>query len=258
MTTATATRTEEKPRYRRDDALRCYLSEWAVGQIRKLDDHEVNGLWGGCRAPAAIALGYLEVLETRTHTHRYGSGSALYKTITHLVRRTDKQPPARRFRPPRPGSLWPWSLSQHWHVIKGSPCQTQREMFSNMLSTEGDDRWARHREIDDQFPQIRREGGLKHLRGQIAHIVRNGAYDVYDLRRNWYDAEAISTPFGLARMLAATMVRPVIENGRIARFEPLRPEEQMNELMRFPVRGLDEMLVEVYQTTPPAAGTKEE
>ena len=107
MTPATATRTEEKPRYRLDDALRYYLGKWIVGGTSKLDDHEVKGLWDGCRAPAAIALGYLEVLETRTHTHRYGSGSALYKTTTHLVRRTDKQPPARRFRPPRPGASGP-------------------------------------------------------------------------------------------------------------------------------------------------------
>jgi hypothetical protein len=131
-------------------------------------------------------------------------------------------------------------------------------MFTEMVGGELDDRWARYTEIDEQFPEVRSEGGLKHLRNQFAYIAKHGAYDVYDLRRNWYDADALSTPLGLARMLAAMMVRPVIQGGRITRFEPLDPQEQLDEIARFPRKGLDQVLIEAYENPPPTATTKEE
>jgi hypothetical protein len=65
-----------------------------------------------------------------------------------------------------------------------------------------------------------------------------------------YLVPMFASPERIARALVMLMLKPVVRSGLIARFEPLPPEDQMDELEKTDVeKNMHQRLVEWYERT---------
>ena len=221
-----------------DDACRRVLADWQPGRRKELRESYFTSSRRN-RYATCVELGYLKVVK---------SGQKGQYCTTCFVERTAKPRPPRRYIRPAAGSLFPWNTPEHWEVILASPLHAQREMFQEMVPTSlgWKEYRARHREIDAIYPEVESRHQLASARKILTGLVATGDADADG--HATYLVPMFASPERIARALVMLLLKPVVLNGRIERFAPLGPEEQMDELKKTDTdKGLHQRLVEWYQ-----------
>jgi hypothetical protein len=238
---ATTVKTKDK-KAALDDACRALLRDWQPGQRKEVSDWCFSRRGHKSKYARCVELGYLKIVRTRKQGQSWS---------TYIVERTDKPLPPRRYGRPRRHCLFPWGVAEHWDVIQKSPLHAQRKMFQDMVpdSLGWRERRARCREIDATYPEVKTRNQLASARKFLTDLLTTGDCDP--------DAHAaqlvpmFASPQRIARALVMLMIKPVIREGTITRFEPLGEGEQMEELKKTDSgRSMLRRLVELYQPCP--------
>lgn len=147
--------------------------------------------------------------------------------------RTHKPIPDFKFRQPKQGSFWPYTLPHHWDVIWRSHISEMNRVnqlfmeskYENTESSSGVAYKVRMRDaaiIDRKYPRIATRSYLKSLRKAVERLFLEGHHD-------WHRYKWLSSPEVLRHLLVILMVRPVPDGHGGVRMEPLEHEDQMKE-----------------------------
>jgi hypothetical protein len=127
-------------------------------------------------------------------------------------------------------------------------------MFIEMVPTSlgWKERRARYREIDATYPEVESRHQLASARKILTGLLATGDADPDE--HATYLVPMFASPERIARALVMLMLRPVVREGRIDRFEPLVPQEQMDELKKTDEdRNMQQRLVEWYERSGAAS-----
>ena len=229
-----------------DDACRRVLANWQPGRRKELRESYFDSARRN-RYSTCVELGYLKIVQI---------GQQGQYCTTCIVQRTAKPLPPRRYVRPDEGSLFPWNTPEHWEVILASPLHAQREMFLEMVPTSlgWKERRARYRETDAIYPEVESRHQLASARKILTGLIATGDADPDE--HATYLVPMFASPERIARALVMLMLRPVVREGRIERFEPLGSEEQMDELKKTDMdKNMHQRLVEWYER-PLSASTQ--